>query len=258
MQWVSEIQAAIEERRLFLHYQPIVTLREEDSQGTHFELLLRMKGRDGQNIPPGAFIPAAERYDLMPTLDRWVINTAFSWMAEHPAAVERMGFFSINLSGQSLGDEKLHEYIVSELNRSGLTADKVCFEITETAAVSRLDQAINFISRLKRLGCRFALDDFGTGMSSFAYLKNLPVDFLKIDGSFVKDIVSDPIDRAMVVSINEIGHLMGLQTIAEYVENDAIRKELSIVGVDYAQGFGISRPGPLDSLLWEDGVDKAS
>jgi len=258
MQWVSEIQSAIEEQRLFLHYQPIVSLGEEGAQGTHFELLLRMKGRDGQNIPPGAFIPAAERYDLMQTLDRWVINTAFSWLTEHPAVVERIDFFSINLSGQSLGDERLHEYIVSELSRSGLAVEKVCFEITETAAVSRLDQAINFISRLKRLGCRFALDDFGTGMSSFAYLKNLPVDFLKIDGSFVKDIVSDPIDRAMVVSINEIGHLMGLQTIAEYVENDAIRKELSALGVDYAQGFGISRPGPLDSLLWEDDVDKAS
>ena len=258
MQWVSEIQAAIEERRLFLHQQSIVGLKNENACHTHFEILLRMKGRDGKNIPPGAFIPAAERYGLMMTLDRWVINTAFSWLAEHPQVIEKMSFCSINLSAQSLGDERLHEYILDELSRSGLDAEKICFEVTETAAVSRLDQAILFISKLKSLGCRFALDDFGTGMSSFSYLKNLPVDYLKIDGSFVRDITGDPIDRAMVSSINEIGHLMGLTTIAEYVENDQIRSELCRLGVDYAQGFGISRPDTLESLIDQDVIEKAS
>ena len=258
MQWVAEIHAAIEEQRLFLHYQPIVTLKPDGREKTHFELLLRMKDRDGQYIPPGAFIPAAERYDLMPEIDRWVIRNAFAWLARHPEVTRQISFCAINLSGQSLADERLHEYIVGESQRSSLAADKICFEITETAAVGRLDQAATFVDRLKRIGFRFALDDFGTGMSSFAYLKTLPVDYLKIDGSFVKDIVSDPIDRAMVASINEIGHLMGIETIAEYVENDAIKDVLIDLQVDYAQGFGIARPQPLDSLLQADRQAAAS
>lgn len=249
MQWVAEIHSAIDERRLNLSYQPIVSIASEADKGEHFELLLRMRDRDGLNVPPGAFIPAAERYDLMPLLDRWVIRTAFEWFAAHADVTSRIDFFALNLSGQSLADDKLHEYIAGELDRTSLSPNKVCLEVTETAAVGRLDQAVSFINRLESRGLRFALDDFGTGMSSFAYLKTLPVDYLKIDGSFVKDIVSDPIDRAMVSSINQIGHLMGLETIAEYVENDEIMSVLRDLGVDYGQGFGIARPRPLADLL---------
>jgi diguanylate cyclase (GGDEF)-like protein/PAS domain S-box-containing protein len=246
MQWVSEIQSAMEEGRLYLHRQSILALNEAENERDHFEVLLRMHDKDGNDIPPGAFIPAAERYAMMPMLDRWVINKTFSWLQEAQARGKRLGLCAINLSGHSLGDSGLKEYIVDQINTYGIPAEKVCFEITETAAVSRLDQAIHFIGDMRELGCRFALDDFGTGMSSFAYLKNLPVDFLKIDGSFVKDILEDPVDCGMVESINQIGHLMGLRTIAEYVENDRIRKRLAQIGVDYAQGFGVAKPGPLD------------
>lgn len=249
MQWVAEIRAAIDEHRLCLHSQSIVPLDPTDVDKTHFEVLLRMKGRDGQYIMPGAFLPAAERYDLMPMLDRWVIDTTLSWIAEAPQIMAGMAFCAINLSGQSLADDRLADYILDELDLLRVPADKVCFEITETAAVGRLDQALQFIGRLKKRGIRFALDDFGTGMSSFAYLKTLPVDYVKIDGSFIKDMLDDPVDRAMVASINEIGHLMGLATIAEYVENDEIKQMLIEMGVDYAQGFGIARPEPLDSML---------
>ncbi|MBL3599802.1 MAG: EAL domain-containing protein [gamma proteobacterium endosymbiont of Lamellibrachia anaximandri] len=248
MQWVSRIQRAIEEKRLCLYQQPIVPLDDDEEAGQHFEILLRMTDEDGRMVPPGAFIPAAERYNLMPTLDRWVIDATFQWLADNPTRVADIELCAINLSGQSLGDNSLPGYITDKLNHYNLDANTICFEVTETAAVSRLDQAIHFITNLKHIGCRFALDDFGTGMSSFAYLKNMPVDYLKIDGSFVKDIADDPIDRAMVESISEIGHLMGLETIGEYVENDAIRKILTSIGVDYAQGFGIAKPQPLGTL----------
>jgi len=246
MQWISEIQSAIEEGRLYLHRQSIMSLTEAENDKDHFEILLRMHDKEGKDIPPGAFIPAAERYAMMPALDRWVINTTFSWLQGAQKSGKRLGLCAINLSGHSLGDAGLKEYIVDQLSIHDIPAEKVCFEITETAAVSRLDQAIHFIGDMRELGCRFALDDFGTGMSSFAYLKNLPVDFLKIDGSFVKDILEDPVDCGMVESINQIGHLMGLRTIAEYVENDRIRQRLAEIGVDYVQGFGVARPGPLD------------
>ncbi len=246
MQWVSEIQSAIEEDRLYLHRQSIMSLNEAENERDHFEILLRMRDKDGRDIPPGAFIPAAERYAMMPTLDRWVINNTFSWLQDAQRRGKRLGLCAINLSGHSLGDGGLKQYIVGQLIAYDIPAERVCFEITETAAVSRLDQAIHFIGDMHELGCQFALDDFGTGMSSFAYLKNLPVDYLKIDGSFVKDILDDPVDCGMVESINQIGHLMGLRTIAEYVENDRIRERLAEIGVDYVQGFGVARPGPLD------------
>ncbi|MCP3671116.1 MAG: EAL domain-containing protein [Gammaproteobacteria bacterium] len=246
MQWVSEIQSAIEEGRLHLHRQSIMSLNEAENERDHFEILLRMHDKDGRDIPPGAFIPAAERYALMPVLDRWVINKTFAWLQDAQFRGKQLGLCAINLSGHSLGDGGLKQYIVAQLNAYDIPAEKVCFEITETTAVSRLDQAIHFIGDMRELGCKFALDDFGTGMSSFAYLKNLPVDFLKIDGGFVKDIMEDPVDCGMVESINQIGHLMGLRTIAEYVENDQIRERLAEIGVDYVQGFGVARPGPLD------------
>ena len=247
MRLVSKIESAIDQQRFSLLQQPIMSLRSNAIGDEHIEVLLRMQDEQGRQIMPGAFIPAAERYNIMGSLDRWVIGHAFKWLSENPARLEELGLCAINLSGQSLGDATLHEYILEQLRKYDLPAEKISFEITETAVVSRLDQAIRFISLLKRRGFRFALDDFGTGMSSFAYLKRLPVDYLKIDGGFVRNMLNDPVDKAMVESINEIGHLMGLQTIAEYVESDLILEQLIDIGVDYAQGFGVVRPSPLSS-----------
>ncbi|MEW8506652.1 MAG: EAL domain-containing protein [Candidatus Thiodiazotropha sp.] len=246
MRWVGRIESAMDQQRFSLLQQPIMSLRSSAIGDEHIEVLLRMKDERGKQIMPGAFIPAAERYNVMASLDRWVISHAFRWLSENPQRLDELGLCAINLSGQSLGDGSLHEHILEQLRKFDLPADKISFEITETAVVSRLDQAARFISLLKRRGFRFALDDFGTGMSSFSYLKRLPVDYLKIDGSFVSNMVKDPVDRAMVESINEIGHLMGLQTIAEYVENDQTLEQLIDIGVDYAQGFGVVRPMPLD------------
>jgi len=247
MQWVTRIHKALEEDKFCLYAQPIVPL--DSRTDIHYELLIRMKGEKGELIPPGAFLPAAERYNLMAQLDHWVIKSAFALLIENPRFLEQINFISINLSGQSLTENNVLDFIIMQLDESGIDGTKICFEITETAAISNLSTATKFISTLKGLGCRFALDDFGSGLSSFGYLKNLSVDYLKIDGMFVKDIVDDPIDRAMVKSINEIGQVMGMQTIAEFVENDEIKDMLREIGVNYAQGYGIGKPQPFDKLL---------
>jgi len=246
MQWVSRISSALEENRFHLYAQPIMNI--ENSETTHYELLLRMEDEAGAIIPPGAFLPAAERYNLISKLDRWVINTAFQWLTDFPESREHISFCSINVSGQNLGDDQFRDYVMEKLKETKIDTSKVCFEITETAAIANLSNAMDFIITLKSMGCLFALDDFGSGVSSFAYLKNLPVDYLKIDGMFVKDIVEDPIDFAMVRSINEIGHVMGKKTIAEFVEDDAILDKLRSIGVDYAQGYGIGMPAPLEFI----------
>jgi diguanylate cyclase (GGDEF)-like protein/PAS domain S-box-containing protein len=249
MRWVNRIESAIQKERFYLLQQPILSIGKQAIGDVHVEFLLRMRDEGGREIAPGAFIPAAERYNLMGNLDRWVVRNAFHWLAGHPDRLEELGLCAINLSGQSLGDAAFYEYILEQLRENKLSAEKISFEITETAVVSRLDQAARFISLLKRRGFRFALDDFGTGMSSFAYLKSLPVDYLKIDGSFVKNMLNDPVDKAMVESINHIGHLMGLRTVAEYVESDQILEQLIDLGIDYAQGFGVARPSPLSEGL---------
>jgi diguanylate cyclase (GGDEF)-like protein/PAS domain S-box-containing protein len=245
MQWVSIIHEALEKDRFELYHQPIETTHIACGKTLYFEILLRMLDKKGNIILPGAFLPAAERYNLMSELDRWVIQSTFNYLSTHPEQLSNIGFCSINLSGQSIGDEALFFFILEHAKENNIDPARICFEITETTAVSRLDLAMPFIKRLKSHGFLFALDDFGTGMSSFAYLKNLPVDFLKIDGCFIRDIINDPIDRSMVKSINDIGHMMGLKTIAEYVENDAIRQELINIGADYLQGYAIARPAPL-------------
>jgi len=247
MQWVERLHKALEEDRFCLYAQTIVPL--DGGTDKDYELLLRMVDAKGEIIPPGAFLPAAERYDLISKIDRWVIVNAFGLLADNPAFLRQINFCSINLSGQSLTDDSFLNFIITQLDDSGIGGEKICFEITETAAISNLSKATKFISTLKELGCQFALDDFGSGLSSFAYLKNLPVDYLKIDGMFVKDIVDDPIDRAMVKSINDIGHVMGMKTIAEFVENDEIKGMLRLIGVNYAQGYGIGKPQPFDELL---------
>ena len=241
MQWAARINNALEENRFELFRQTIQPLQVEED-GAHYEILLRMRDENGGIISPGLFIEAAERYGITPSIDRWVIRSAFRWLVSEADERERLSLCSINLSGQSLGDEKFLPFVVDQFQMSGIDATKICFEITETAAIASYSQANRFINALKELGCMFALDDFGTGLSSFGYLKHFPVDFLKIDGSFVKEILHDPIDREMVRSINEIGHLTGKRTIAEFAENEEIITMLRGMGIDYAQGYGVSEP----------------
>ncbi len=247
MQWVEKIRQGLEQKRFLLYGQPIVPFADT-KEGLHFEVLLRYRDDRGNIIPPGAFLPAAERYNLASELDRWIISTLLEWLAEHPSFLKTLSLCSVNLSGLSLSDESMLKYISRQFDQWGVPTNKVCFEITETAAISNFSYATNFINTLKEQGCMFSLDDFGSGLSSFAYLKNLPVDYLKIDGLFVKDILDDEVDLAMVKSINEVGHVMNKKTIAEFVENAAIFNLLKTLGIDYAQGYGISRPVPLDEL----------
>jgi diguanylate cyclase (GGDEF)-like protein/PAS domain S-box-containing protein len=241
MQWAARINNALEEGRFELFRQTILPLQKPET-GAHYELLLRMRDEAGKIVSPDNFMTAAERYGITPNIDRWVIENAFRWLVSEADEREKLSMCSINLSGQSLGDDKFLPYVIDQFHRSGLDASKICFEITETAAIASFSQANRFIQALKELGCRFALDDFGTGLSSFGYLKHFPVDYLKIDGSFVKEILHDPIDREMVRSINEIGHLTGKHTIAEFAENQEIINMLRSLGVDYAQGYGVSQP----------------
>ncbi|MFI4914616.1 MAG: EAL domain-containing protein [Steroidobacterales bacterium] len=241
MQWAARINAALEEGRFELFRMPIQALQRPET-GAHYELLLRLRDEGGRIVSPDNFIAAAERYGITPSIDRWVIESAFRWLVSEADERERLALCSINLSGQSLGDDKFLPYVIDQFHRSGLDASKICFEITETAAVASFSQANRFIQALRELGCKFALDDFGTGLSSFGYLKHFPVDFLKIDGSFVREILHDPIDREMVRSINEIGHLTGKQTIAEFAENAEIIQMLTNIGVDFAQGYGVAQP----------------
>ncbi len=241
MQWAARINNALEDSRFEIFRQVIQPL-QQPQQGLHYELLLRMRDEAGKIVSPDQFIAAAERYGLTPNIDRWMIEHALRWLVSEADEREKLAMCSINLSGQSLGDDKFLPFVIEHFHRSGIDASKICFEITETAAIASFSQANRFIHALKELGCRFALDDFGTGLSSFGYLKHFPVDFLKIDGSFVKEILHDPIDREMVRSINEIGHLTGKQTIAEFAENAEIIEMLRSLGVDYAQGYGIATP----------------
>lgn len=244
MSWVVRIQKALDEGRLTLYAQPIVPVAKDSDEERHFELLLRMYAEDGTTlIQPMAFIPSAERYNLMSTIDRWVVKAALQFAKKHANAV-----CSINLSGQSLGEDKFLDFVKAALADSEVDCKHICFEVTETAAIANFDLAVKFITELKALGCRFALDDFGSGMSSFNYLRQLPVDFLKIDGCFVKNMAHDRIAHAMVESINNIGHIMGLKTIAEFVEDDAILQKLLAMGVDFAQGYGVGRPSDASKI----------
>jgi len=246
MHWVSRIKLALEENRFILYRQSITPLQHDETTA-HYELLIRMRGEDGSIVPPGAFIPAAERYNLMNAVDRWVIDAAFRYLSEVQNKGDD-GIYSLNLSGNSLNDDELPEYIQQKISEYQVEAGQLCFEITETAAVFNLEKASRMIHSLKKLGCRFSLDDFGSGLSSFGYLKNLPVDFLKIDGSFVKDMNTDPMNRAIVEAINQVGHTLSIRTIAEFVENQEIADMLSDMGVDFAQGYHFSKPEPVDQL----------
>lgn len=241
MQWAARITTALEESRFELFRMTIQPLLAEEP-GVHYEILLRMRDEQGAMVSPDLFIAAAERYGITPRIDRWVVETTFRWLVSEADERARLALCSINLSGLSLVDDDFLPFVVRQFQKSGLDPTKICFEITETSAIANYAQASRFINSLKELGCKFALDDFGTGLSSFSYLKHFPVDYLKIDGSFVKEILHDPIDREMVRSINEIGHLTGKQTIAEYAANTEIITMLRGMGVDFAQGYGISEP----------------
>ncbi|MEN8130023.1 MAG: EAL domain-containing protein [Pseudomonadota bacterium] len=249
MHWVAKIHEALEENRFILNFQTIISLEPAMETGAMWEILVALRDQHGNIVPPGAFIPAAERYNLMTDIDRWVVRRFFDWFVAHKSQLENMEFCSINLSGSTLADEKFLEFILTEFKRTSIPPQKICFEITETTAIADLARSVRLINELKRLGCRFALDDFGSGMSSFGYLKNLPVDFIKIDGNFVRNISTDNIDLAIVEAINQVGHVMGIQTIAEFVMDEETLTMLTTIGVDYAQGYGIGKP----ELLEPDG-----
>jgi len=244
MNWVGRIHEALRDERFVLYTQRLQGLRPDNGAEDHHEVLVRMLDRHGALIPPSAFIPAAERYGLMPQIDRWIISTVLA----HAAAGSTT--YAINLSGATVCDETFLAFVQQSFREHGTAPGRICFEITETAAIANLRQATTLIRELKIMGCRFSLDDFGSGMSSFAYLKHLPVDYLKIDGGFVKDMLADPVDRAMVESINHIGHVMKLRTVAEFVENDAVLDALREIGVDYAQGYGVQKPVPMVTGGW--------
>jgi len=244
---VADIADSIKANRFRLYCQSISPLQNIGNEPAHYELLIRSVDSEGKIELPKTFIPAAERYGMMATIDRWVIHSAFRRYVELFDQSENIKI-AINLSGNSLTDSSLLQYVQQNIVESGVPSNNVCFEITETAAISNLEQARTFITELKELGCQFALDDFGSGLSSFTYLKNLPVDFLKIDGSFVRDMINDPINQAMVAAINEVGHVMGIKTIAECAESKEIIEHLTQLGVDFAQGYAISTPMPIEVI----------
>jgi EAL domain-containing protein (putative c-di-GMP-specific phosphodiesterase class I) len=218
-----------------------------------------MLGDRGEIIPPGKFLSAAERYQLMPTIDRWVVRRACGLLGRHSASVgEDIARFAINLSGQSLQDESFLEFVVDQIKASKLPPGVLCFELTETATIGNLANAQNFMRRLQDLGCQFALDDFGTGVSSLAYLKDLSVNYLKIDGSFVRDALTNSRSESMIKAIAQLAKVMCMETIAEYVETDLLRARMADLGVDYGQGFSMGKAQPLEVLLEELAVYEAT
>ena len=240
------------ERDAFELFAQRIGRPEENESHIHYELLLRMIGENGQRILPAEFLPTAERYQIMPEIDRWVVRHALEKIASvREVLSRRRALFAINLSGQSIGDESFLHYLFSCFEETRAPENLICFEITETAAVANLEKARRFIEELRFRGCRFSLDDFGAGLSSFAYLKSLPVDYLKIDGNFVRDIDESRVSESMVVAIQQVARIMELETIAEGVESDSTCSRLRSIGVDFVQGFGIDRPVPLDTLLQE-------
>jgi len=245
---LQSIRRALDEDRLTLFHQQVHRITHTGTEMVHCEILLRIKSETGEMLSPAVFIPIAEKYNLMGEIDRWVISHVMEWVAKHQTEF-KIPRLLINLSGLSFIDEDFLNFVIDELARNDVDPSQIAFEITETAAVENVSKANEFIDRLRAIGCRFALDDFGTGFSTFAYLKNLPIDYLKIDGSLVKNIDTDSVDREMVRAINEIGHVVGAKTIAEFVENDASVARLREMGVDYGQGYGLHKPNPLDSLL---------
>lgn len=242
--WVTHINNALEDDRFELYYQHYHPLTKV-AEGHHYEILLRLRDEEDNIVPPSSFLPAAERYNLTAQVDKWVIEHYFRWLADNPEHRDALIRGNINLSGHSLADKELRLYVLNAFEKYNIPYEKICFEITESQAIVKMDETLQFIKTFHQLGCTFALDDFGSGFSSYGYLKNLPVNFVKIDGSFVKDMLVDNIDMAMVSSIKDIAKAMGMETVAEFVESKAIMIELGKMGVDYAQGYGVAKPAPL-------------
>ncbi len=249
MQWVSRINRACEEDRLLLVCQPIVPIRAGVEKLRHFELLLRMKDENGALVQPSEFIPAAERFNLMPALDRWVVRQACTRHVHRRGDTGRAPFIlAINVSATTLNDEQFLDFVLAEMAAADVSPGALCFEMTETAAMSSLANAKHFVRELRERGCRFALDDFGSGLSSFIFLKNLPVDFLKIDGQFMHNVAHDRVDRGLVEAIAQIGQTMGIRTIAERVDSAEVLTRLADIGIEYAQGHYIAAPQPVEAL----------
>ena len=244
VQWFSRVTEALDKDQFQLYYQTIESAIPNSTDTRLCEILLRLpNARTGEIAPPMAFLPTAERYNLMPRIDRWVIKSFFSYLTSHTPISKTI--YSVNLSGSSINDESFIGFLEDQLKQYPINPEILCFEITETLAIANLQKAADLILQLKKIGCHFALDDFGSGMSSFSYLKHLPVDYLKIDGNFVKESPTDEVLCAMLQSINNIGHIMGLKTIAEYVESPAVLEKVQALGIDYVQGYAISYPQPL-------------
>jgi diguanylate cyclase (GGDEF)-like protein len=249
MSWAGKVDNALSSKDLLqVRCQKIAPVNSPDTDSPHYEILLGVLDDAGKLISPEGFIEAAEQFNRMPKVDRWVVTAAFEWMENNLLKVEQLHGFSINLSGHSINDDSFLEFLLNKIKKSSVTTEKICFEVTETATISNLNYAADFINEVKKLGCKFSLDDFGTGLASYEYLQKLPVDYLKIDGIFIKDIVKNTNNYAMVKSINELGHFLGKETIAEYVENDEILEVLKEIGVDYAQGYGVEKPILLNTL----------
>lgn len=249
MQWVQRISNALDENRFHLYCQSIVPLSESESKLNYYEILIRMQDEAGEILLPGAFLPAAERYNLMATIDRWVTRTLFARLNEYKNKLDKRARYCLNISGPSLSDEHFLDFVIDQFAQAGIPPERICFEITESAAILNLSHATRFITVLRNMGCSFALDDFGTGISSFGYLKSLQVDHLKIAGTFILNIESTGPEAAMVESINNIGHVMNMTTIGEWAESESIIERLRELKVDYVQGNGVSPPVPLDKHL---------
>jgi len=245
MQWVSRLTRAIEEDQFALYYQPIIPCASKATSGKYMEILLRMIDDDGSVVPPGTFLPAAGKYNMASNIDRWVIEHAMKWLVGNTIQNGWPITISVNLSGQTIGSSDMLKFIIDKMDETGVSPEQIIFEVTETVAIEKITSATSFMLALRGCGFRFSLDDFGSGLSSFSYLKKLPVDYLKIDGTFVRDILSDPVDYAIVKSINELGQLLGKETIAEFVETLEVAEELRMMGVNHVQGHAYAKPEPL-------------
>jgi EAL domain-containing protein (putative c-di-GMP-specific phosphodiesterase class I) len=252
MQWVLKLNRALDQNQFQLFEQAILPVSHRDPQVKHTEFLVRLIDSEGTIMEPEVFVPAAEHYNLMPKVDRWVINRAFQYLGnllQQGNTFHDLGVFFINVSGSSISESAFYDYVLEKLKEYNIPPEMVCFEIAETTALGQYGPAMDFIVNVRKMGARIAIDDFGAGLSSFSYLKSVPVDYVKIDGGFVCHMIDDPMDYAIVQAINQIGHIAGLQTIAEFVESESVMYKLKDIGVDYAQGNNLDAPHPIGSAL---------
>tara|TARA_A200000113_G_scaffold98386_2_gene88179 strand:- start:835 stop:1776 length:942 start_codon:yes stop_codon:yes gene_type:complete len=244
LDWVSSINSALEEERFELYYQSLRPLTKS-SDGHYYEVLLRLRESDGTIVEPANFLPTAERFEMNVSVDKWVVTNTFKWLSENPEHLAELKRCSINLNCHSLADRDFTLFVLNAFETYAIPYEKICFEVIESVAIIKLEHTLAFMRKFNRLGCTFSLDDFGSGFSSYNYLKSLPVSQVKIDGMFIKDMLNDSVDTAMVASINDVAKAMGMQTVGEFVENDAIMAQLGKMGIDFAQGYGVAKPAPL-------------